>query len=183
MILVTQSILATLLASVLPLTAFAQETGADARQTRFLVRALTHDRNLELGSKKTLRVLVVHNAPDRAAAIVAALHGKKVEKLLLSAHAAEFEDIAGLVELLDRGGFGAVYVDTSALSALSSVLQATRSRKVPSVAEDPSMVERGVALGVHLVEGQPRIIVNLRAAKSEGSDFDANFLNVATVLR
>jgi len=40
-----------------------------------------------------------------------------------------------------------------------------------------------VAVGIGVRQDKPQILINLASARSEGSEFDASLLRIATVLR
>jgi hypothetical protein len=46
----------------------------------------------------------------------------------------------------------------------------------------PDYVRRGVAVGIGVVQDKPQVLINLAAARAEGSDFDASLLRIATIL-
>jgi hypothetical protein len=70
-------------------------------------------------------------------------------------------------------------LDASGVEALSRHAQ---SAGIVTLATDPTDVERGMVLGVESLEGKPRFVVNLTAAKASGVSFEARFLNLCRIV-
>lgn len=66
---------------------------------------------------------------------------------------------------------------------LSSVLEATQSRKILTLTGVGAYVDRGVSIGIGILNLRPEILINLRSVKTEGADFNANFLKLARVVK
>ena len=60
--------------------------------------------------------------------------------------------------------------------------QHSQSAGILTLAIHPADVERGMVLGVESLEGKPRFVVNLTAAKSSGISFEARFLNLCRIV-
>lgn len=66
--------------------------------------------------------------------------------------------------------------------AVEELSRHAQSADILTLAIDPTDVERGMVLGVESVEGKPRFVVNLTAAKASGVSFEARFLNLCRVV-
>jgi hypothetical protein len=66
---------------------------------------------------------------------------------------------------------------------IRAVLAAARAARTATVGALAEYVGQGCAVGFGVERGKPRIRINLEAARAEGSDFGAELLAVAEVVR
>ena len=62
------------------------------------------------------------------------------------------------------------------------VVHVSRARRIKTITVVAGYVEAGIAIGLSVRNDKPVIVVNLSAAKAEGSDLTAQLLKVATVI-
>jgi hypothetical protein len=62
------------------------------------------------------------------------------------------------------------------------VVRVSRARQIKTITVVAGYVEAGVAIGLRVRNDKPIIVVNLKAAKAEGSDLTAQLLKVATII-
>lgn len=62
------------------------------------------------------------------------------------------------------------------------VVGVSRARRIKTITVVAGYVEAGVAIGLRVRNDKPIIVVNLAAAKAEGSDLTAQLLRVATII-
>ncbi|PYP39871.1 MAG: hypothetical protein DMD43_09830 [Gemmatimonadetes bacterium] len=72
---------------------------------------------------------------------------------------------------------------TSGLSDLDELIRFSQASRITSATGVRSYVEKGVAVGIGVRQDKPEILINLPASRSEGSEFDASLLRIATVLK
>ncbi|OGD18803.1 MAG: hypothetical protein A2W03_15005 [Candidatus Aminicenantes bacterium RBG_16_63_16] len=65
---------------------------------------------------------------------------------------------------------------------LKIITSLSRAKKVITLTGVPDYAEKGVAVGVGLKGESPEIIINLPAAREEGSDFSSSLLKLARVI-
>ena len=65
---------------------------------------------------------------------------------------------------------------------LKVITALSRAKKVLTLTGVPDYAEKGVAVGVGLKGESPEIIINLPAAREEGSDFSSSLLKLARVI-
>ncbi len=159
------------------------------KQVAVLLKALSYDRNLEKRSGERLEIAVLYKEGEGAEAEAHELAeafnkaGREgVKGLPVTAQAVVFKSIEELLKQVEIHGFNVFYIHSSLASALSSVQQVTRSEKILSLGGTKKLVERGVALGVYLDRGVPRLVVNARAGIVEGLALDPAIILVATVI-
>jgi hypothetical protein len=66
---------------------------------------------------------------------------------------------------------------------LQHVLTETRARGIRSITGVPEYVGMGVAVGIGAEADRPAILIDLEAARREGSDFSSQLLKLARVIR
>ena len=70
-------------------------------------------------------------------------------------------------------------------SAVAGAIKATRGAQVLSIcgADGEASAAKGVAVGLALSDGKPKIFLNITAAMKEGQEFSAQMLTLATVVK
>lgn len=179
-----------LLAALLPFCELAFATPTEVaieQQAVFFMRTLIYEQNMETRAQEKVRLAIVHQAKTPAvkelikvftAAGSNGIKGKPVEVIAIP-----FSNIGDLYERIATQSINAVYIDQSANEALSSILQVTRALQTPSFASSISMVKKGAALGVYLVEENPKLAINLRAAQLENIVLPARVLRISTLIK
>ncbi len=165
----------------------AQESVSPASQAELLLKAMSYDKNLLKRSGDGIRIAVVHrDAVEDATKLVKAfgVAGKdKVSGLAVNVRALPFSNVEDLLKQVDSGGLNVLYVHASTTTALSSIQQVTRGRKLLSVGGSKQLVEQGVSLGVYMKKNVPRLAVNQRSAKVEGLDLKPAIKLISTVIK
>ncbi|MBI2505298.1 MAG: DUF4154 domain-containing protein [Candidatus Latescibacteria bacterium] len=159
------------------------------RQAAILLKALAYDRNLETRSGERVSIAVLYQEGEGTALEAAELAeafkiaGKDgIKGLPVTAQALAFTSIEALLKQIDTYTLNVFYIHTSLTTALSSVEQVTRSRRIISLGATRRMVEQGLALGIYSSHGVPRLALNARAGMVEGLDLDPAIILVATVI-
>jgi hypothetical protein len=62
------------------------------------------------------------------------------------------------------------------------VVGVSRARRIKTITVVEAYLDRGVAIGLRVRNDKPMIVVNLAAAKAEGSNLTAQLLRVATII-
>lgn len=171
-------------------TSFGEEVPVPIdRQAMVLLKALSYDRNLEKRSGERVNIAVLYQEEEGAEAEAHELAeafnkaGREgVKGLPVTAQVVAFKSVEELLKQVEAHGFNALYIHPSLISALSSVQQVTRSRKILSLSGTRKLVEQGLALGVYLDRGVPRLVMNARAGIVEGLALDPAVVLVATVI-
>jgi len=184
--------LATLLfIALLALPATAEEMALSAEnQLPLLLKVLTYDRNLEQKAGKELAIGIVHDPSDRDSAkatdeIATTLYkygGKTVKKLPIKYFTIEYTSPPDLEKIVKSKGISVLYVAPGVAKNLPAIVKVSQANHLTSVTGVPDYVRKGVAVGIGVVQDRPQILINLASSKSEGSEFDASLLRIATVL-
>ena len=159
-------------------------------QVSLLFKALTFERNLVERSGGELIIGVVYVPGDRLSerakdAIAETLREaatKTVKKLPIRSVMLPYTSAADLEQAVKAERVGVLYVTPGNSGHLDTVLKVSQARRIITVTGVPEYVKRGVALGVGRGQDQNELIINLRSARSEGSDFDSRLLRTAIVL-
>jgi hypothetical protein len=158
-------------------------------QAALLVKVLSFDRNLRAlaGKDLVLGILVQRgnrasrDAAEEVMAAVAGLGEPSAREPRL--HAILVEVGSGqLGASLDALHVEVLYVTPLRALSIAEVTAATRARSVRTVTGVPTYVREGVSVGLAVRDDRPEILVNLAAARAEGSDFSSQFLNLARVI-
>jgi YfiR/HmsC-like len=159
-------------------------------QALLLLRVLAYDRNLRsrAGRDLTVAVLYREGAADSERerdAIVSALEeagsGLVVSGLHVRVRAVPWSDPRQLSERLSER-YAALYAGESLAAEASAVASAARAASILSFAPARDMVEAGLALGLVSRGNRAGVVVNLAAARAQGSDLDAALLAVVEVI-
>lgn len=172
--------------------AHAQEMDAPAEiQIALLYKILTFDRRLgDRAPGDDIVIAVVYQSGYRASLVardqvVDAI--KRMGTSTISGHPVhwvtmELDDAESLRLSLTRTRVDVIYVTPLRGVELAPIMTAARAEGVTTFTGVPRYVERGLALGVGLARERPQILVNLIAARAEGSDFNSQLLRVSKVV-
>lgn len=180
--------LALLLSAAAP--AGAQEVPAE-RQVLILTRALAYDDEIKgrAGDDVTIAVLAKagHAASEAMGAAMAkafrGIAGLKVQGVPTKITQLSFSNGPALEAAASSGNVDVLYVCAGLEADLPAIIAVTRKRRTISIGSREEHVQRGLALGVFPLDGKPTIVVNLPAAKAEGSAFSSDLLRLAKVLK
>jgi len=74
-----------------------------------------------------------------------------------------------------------IYVGSASMT--DTVIKYTRANHIISITGQPGQVEKGVTLGVGVLAGKPRILLNLWSSKEEGIDWNPAILKISTIIK
>lgn len=66
---------------------------------------------------------------------------------------------------------------------VASVIKLGRDQVIPVLAGDEKIVKKGAAVGLAVISGKPKILVNFDASKQQGMKLSAKLLQLAKVIR
>lgn len=159
-------------------------------QIPLLLKVLTYDRQLEARSGGEVNIGIVYSPSDAASSQATTdvsgtlnkFSGKTVKKLPISYWTVEFVSAERLESILEDKGINVLYISPGVERHLEAITRVAQSRGVTTTTGVPDYVRKGVAVGIGERRGKPQIYINLEASKSEGSEFDASLLRIATVV-
>lgn len=94
----------------------------------------------------------------------------------------ELGDGAVLRAALKRNRVAVIYVTPFRGLDLHFITEIARAEGMTTFTGVPTYVEQGLALGIGIDQERPRIIVNISAARAEGSNFNSQLLRVSRVI-
>ena len=109
--------------------------------------------------------------------------GTKVQGLGVKISQLSFSNGPTLMTTVSSQSVDVLYVCIGMEADLPAIIEVTRKRKMVSIGSREEHVQTGLALGVFPVDGKPTIVVNLPAAKAEGSAFSSDLLRLAKVIK
>jgi hypothetical protein len=184
---------ATLVAGAMACPAAARAGDLPARnQALLLLRVLAYDRNLKQRAQSTVTVVVLYRAGDRgseerSAALVSAFEelarGAVVGGLPVKVENLPYRNAPELEARLRALHPALAYVDPSLAPAVPDITQVSRRLGVLTADGNRALVEAGVAVGVVAQVERAGLIINLKASRQEGVDFDSALLALSDVLR
>jgi hypothetical protein len=174
-------------------TVHGQETMALSAETQvpLLLKILTYDRQLEAKAGTDLVIGIIHDPTDRSSAKAAdeisstlfKFAGKTVKKLPVKYFVIEYTRPADLEAFVKAKRVNMLYLTPGVSRSLPDILRVAHSLRLTTTTGVPDYVKRGVAVGLGERQSRPQILINLPSSKSEGSEFDASLLRIATVVQ
>lgn len=163
----------------------AEESAPFDVQAKIFAKAMEYDRKLLRHDAEIVRVAFLEGpgaAEVRAVLDALGPAGVTIAGKPVSTVRATYTDAPSLVTWLAESKCAALFIPQGMSSSLADILGACRAAQVGSLAGDASDVAAGVAFGVAVEEGKPRMLVNLKQARAEGSDYTAQFLRLGRIV-
>ena len=156
-----------------------------AMQWAVLSKVLTFDRNLARMGKE-VAVGVLYQPQVRRSTVVkdellAAIDLGQSSDLRFTGTAISFTSKTDLVAIL--GDVDVLYKSPLRSVDLSMILAQSRRLRIATLTGVPEYVQSGVAVGIDLQGGKPRILINLNSAMAEGVDFGSGLLKLAKIVQ
>jgi hypothetical protein len=92
------------------------------------------------------------------------------------------DEVGNVVNTLERVKADVFYVTEMRGVNILDVVRVSRARHIKTITVAAGYVEGGIAIGLRVRNDKPVIVVNLKAAKAEGSDLTAQLLQVSTII-
>lgn len=160
-------------------------------QIPLLLKVLTYDRHFESKAGRDLVIGVVYVAGEpesvqAAEAVAQTLYkfaGKTVKKLPIKYHMVEYTSSSDLEKAIKAKGINLFYIAPGNAKNLADLIRISQANSVTTATGVPDYVKKGVSVGIGVRQDRPQILINLPSSKSEGSEFDASLLQIATVVQ
>ncbi len=173
------------------LGAAAQEMPVPADlQGRIFVKVLLFDRTFERRTAGGFVVAVLYQegfrrsflAKEEFAAGVADWGGQAPGSVAFRCAFIDVDRTPDLPGALAAAGADIVYVAPLRSYDVGLIARAARDLRLPAFTGVPEYLEAGLAVSLDLRDEKPRILINLRAAKEAGADFDSQILSLARIV-
>ena len=182
-------VLALLLAA--PASAQTMPMPVDIQLPLFL-KILTYDRSFQYKARSAITIGVVFlpgdpasvKAKDEMVANLQRLADRTIKNLPIKYVVLEFRDVASLDKAVKAGKVNVFYVAPGLGEQIPSLIKMARTYAITTATGVPEFVQRGIAVGIGMkADKKPDILINLPSSRSEGSEFDASLLRIATVVK
>lgn len=161
-------------------------------QITLLLKILTYDRSFQYKAKSgvTIGVLFVPTDPDSVKAkdaIVKTLQlvsDRTIKNQPIRHVTLEYKNPVELEKSVRSNRVNVFYIAPGNSDSLGAVMKLSKTYGITTATGVPEYVQRGVAIGIGIrPDKKPEILINLPSSRSEGSEFDASLLRIATVVK
>lgn len=161
-------------------------------QITLLLKILTYDRSFQYKAKSgvTIGVVYVSGDPESVKAKDAILKtlqlvsDRTIKNQPIRHVALEFTTAAALEKAVRANHVNVFYIAPGNTDSLAALMKLSRTYAITTATGVPEYVQRGVAIGIGIrPDKKPEILINLPSSRSEGSEFDASLLRIATVVK
>lgn len=94
----------------------------------------------------------------------------------------DLDEQATVQQRIPSTGYDVFYVAPLRAIDVKSIAEISRKNGIKTITGVPEYVSAGLAVGIGLLKQRPLIIVNLRAARAEGSEFRTQLLKLCRVI-
>lgn len=192
-----QIFLSLLLVFLAPVLSWSQQSPEETQagvpeelQVPIFLKILTYDRSLEKRIEDTIRIGVLY-FPDSPRsrknkdAFIQNLElnkDKTINGVPFSFTEIRFVTKERLDDVASKGRINVLYVTSGGSNLHKSISRMTRAKKILTLTGRADYVADGISVGLAVREERPEIVVNLRSARAEGSDFSAGLLRLCKVI-
>ncbi len=161
-------------------------------QITLLLKILTYDRSFPAKAKSGVTIGVVYvpsdpqsvKAKDEIIKTLQAVSDLRIKNVPIKFQPIEYRNPASLETAVRTGGVNVFYIAPGNAEGLDQLLKVSHTRGITTATGVPEYVQRGVAIGIGIkADKKPDILINLPNSRSEGSEFDASLLRIATVVK
>jgi len=141
-------------------------------QVRLILKILSMDNNIERFGG-TIKIGVSSDAA------LSAFQGASDMKV-----SAKSFSVSMMSSPADIGQYGVVYIDKNWAGNYSACAQKAAASKALMICNEEEAIQGNLgAVAFKVVDGKPKIFINIDNAKKQGSDFPANFLKMAVLVK
>lgn len=158
-----------------------------------LLRVLAYDRNLKARSNgKSVPIIVLYQEGNQASEAMQSDVANALEDLAASVTVADlrvisvplaYTNLAEIAAKLTAKRPVAMFVCTGLAEAVPALASLARKHSILTLTLTTAYLKAGLSIGFQRGEDHVNILINLPAARAEGSDLDAALLRLAEVYR
>ncbi|MET0411483.1 MAG: YfiR/HmsC family protein [Polyangiaceae bacterium] len=158
-------------------------------QVRLLSRLASYDRNFERRAGAVARVLVVYRKDDSSSGLEDTSLAKALNELddigglPLEVDHAEFTEPDSLAKRCRADRIAVMYLTVGLEADMPRIAAALVGGDVLTVGTNARLAENGAVVGFALEEARPKLVLNLRQARSQNVNFKAEVLTLARLIR
>lgn len=158
-------------------------------QFPLFLKILTFDRNLRERAGNEIVIGIVYQSKFRTSleikdALVEVMDKssiKKIEEIPVRCVAIDVDN-TNLGDAISKSKVNVLYITPLRALELKRIIRVSRAQKLTTLTGVPDYVGSGLAVGIGVKGKNPRIIINLPAARAEGSNFSSQLLRLAKVI-
>lgn len=163
------------------------------KQTELLLKMLNYNGAIKKIDGSSLRIGIVYTESNAKSMtdyeqignslfdLISA--GKQVQSKKITFSGIGFTNAANLKTQANNLNVAVLYVTPGNDANLSAISEVASSSGILTFSGVRSYLTQGIASGVEMVGGAPKIVINLPSAKAQGAQFSAQLLQIANVLR
>lgn len=140
------------------------------------------DRTFKPGPTIELAVMCQQEYRPSANAARQLLAAVQTSRLPIHVTLIDLDEQATVALRVPTEGFDVFYVTPLRAIDVRTIAGISRAHGIRTITGVPGYVEAGVAVGIGLLKQRPLVIINLRAARAEGSEFRAQLLKLSRVI-
>jgi hypothetical protein len=172
--------------------AFAQAMPFKADvQVALLLKILTYDRSFQFKAKSGVSIGVVYvasdvtsvKARDEVVKTLESLAGRTIKNLPIKFTTVEYKDVKQLEAAVRANKINVFYVCPGNTDSMAALMKMSHTFTITTATGVHDYVKLGISIGIGAKQDKPEILINLASSRSEGSDFDASLLRIATIVK
>ena len=169
----------------------AQETAVPVNvQFPLFLKILTFDRHLKTRVGGEIVIGIVYqrkfrtslNVKDEFVNVAGTSSIKTIDGIPIRCVPIEIDDETDLANAVSKNRVNLLYVTPVRAVDVEVITAVSRAKQVMTFTGVPDYVESGLSIGIGIKGEKPLIIVNLAAAKAEGTDFSSQLLKLAKII-
>jgi hypothetical protein len=174
-----------------PWSAALAQTLPPETQIPIFFKLLTYDRTLWAEAPERLQIGLLHRRGDEAsqanlAAVVTALGeaaGKTINGVEFDFETITWSDPEDLARKIAASDVHVMYVTAGHAKVVGEIAAGSREGGILTLAARQDDVAAGLAVGLGLEDGRPRLLVNLQALEAGGHQLEARVLKLCRVVK
>lgn len=159
-------------------------------QVPIFLKILTLDRNQikEYSGTQLLKIAIVYQSKYRTSLNAMEAFKSLLEKSSIELYKKQkvfdydFDSHESLSSFLSKNSIDVIVLAPLRAVEIGEIVESTKKNQVTSFSMVPSYVYSGISIGLETKGEKPLIIINLKSAKAEGSDFSSQLLKLVKII-
>ncbi len=105
------------------------------------------------------------------------INGKPIECVSI-----EVSNLSNLERIIDNKNISVLYIAPLRSIEINRIYNISRRKKIITISGVSRYVRVGISVGLELVDEKPKILINRKASKEEGTDFTSQLLRLAILI-
>lgn len=160
-------------------------------QVPLFTKILSFDRNLKtrVGNEIVLGIVYQKNfrtsfdVQDQIITTITEIPIREIDGISLRCIAIEMKENIDLTDIITKNKVDILYITPMRTLDFEKISAISRANQILTISGVPDYIDEGFAVGIGSKGDKPMIIVNLKAAKAEGADFNSQLLKLAKIIQ